>query len=169
MTGNDPGQPSTPRVSTARYAQGPTHPDIDDVVPVTAATRRTMQANRRRDTRPELQLRSLIHAAGLRYRVDMPLAFDPRRRADLTFTRVGLYVFLDGCFWHGCPEHFVIPKTRTTFWLNKITANRARDLATRRQIEEHGGTVVRVWEHEDPQVAANHVIGVYRRLLLSRV
>jgi DNA mismatch endonuclease (patch repair protein) len=127
-----------------------------------------MQANRRRDTRPELQLRSLIHTAGLRYRVDMPLAFDPRRRADLTFTRVGLYVFLDGCFWHGCPEHFVIPKTRTTFWLNKITSNRERDLATTTRIEELGGTVIRVWEHEAPEAAAERVISVYRELLAIR-
>ena len=89
-----------------------------------------MQANRGRDTGPELAIRSRVHRAGLRYRVDCALPFDRRRRADLVFTRVGLYVFVDGCFWHGCPEHFVTPKTRTDFWLTKIEGNQRRDRDT---------------------------------------
>src|SRR5688500_9129883 len=79
--------------------------------PVSPAARRTMMANRGRDTGPELALRSLMHRAGMRFRVDHPLPFDRRRRADIVFTRAGLYVFVDGCYWHGCPEHFVMPKT----------------------------------------------------------
>ena len=86
-----------------------------------------MQANRGRDTGPEVALRSLLHRAGLRFRVDFPLPFDRRRRADIVFTRAGLYVFVDGCFWHGCPDHFVMPKTREQFWRDKIEGNRARD------------------------------------------
>src|SRR3954447_928733 len=103
------------RVSGKGYLTAPTL-----CPPVSAATRRTMQANRGRDTGPELAVRSALHRAGWRFRVDVPLPFDRRRRADVVFTRVGLYVFIDGCFWHGCPDHFVTPKTRTDFWLDKV-------------------------------------------------
>jgi len=132
---------------------------------VAPATRRTMQANRGRDTGPELALRSILHARGLRFRVNHPLPFDRRRRADLTFTRAGLYVFVDGCFWHGCPEHFVEPETRRDFWLTKISGNRARDVETRARLEDRGATVIRVWEHEDPEAAADTVEAAYRAIL----
>ena len=75
------------------------------------ATRRTMQANRGRDTGPELAAAVGPARSGLRFRVTSPCRSIARRRADIRFTRVGLYVFIDGCFWHGCPEHFVVPKT----------------------------------------------------------
>jgi len=136
------------------------------VLDVAPATRRTMQANRGRDTGPELALRSILHARGLRFRVNQPLPFDRRRRADLTFTRAGLYVFVDGCFWHGCPEHFVEPKTRVDFWLDKIRRNRERDEDTRQQLERAGATVLRFWEHQDPIQAADAVEATYRSILL---
>ena len=132
--------------------------------PVTPAVRRNMQANRGRDTQPELLLRSILHAQGLRFRVCQPLPFDRRRRADITFTRVGLYVFVDGCFWHGCPDHFVEPKTRKDFWLAKIRGNQLRDLDTETQLRAEGFTVLRFWEHEDPSVVASQIEAVYRRL-----
>jgi DNA mismatch endonuclease (patch repair protein) len=132
---------------------------------VTEAIRRTMQANRGRDTGPELAVRSILHARGLRFRVNQPLPFDRRRRADLTFTRARLYVFVDGCFWHGCPDHFIEPKTRSDFWLDKIHDNRSRDLDTRRRLDELGASVLRVWEHEDPTAAADAVEAKYRSLL----
>ncbi|WP_109510441.1 very short patch repair endonuclease [Nocardioides speluncae] len=132
---------------------------------VTPATRRTMQANRGRDTGPELAIRSILHSRGLRFRVNQPLPFDRRRRADLTFSRVDLYVFVDGCFWHRCPEHFVQPKTRTEFWLKKINGNYRRDLDTRQRLEEMGATVVRIWEHTDPRQAADEVERAYRQLV----
>jgi DNA mismatch endonuclease (patch repair protein) len=94
----------------------------------------------------------------------MPLPFDTRRRADLTFTSAGLYVFVDGCFWHGCREHFVLPKTRRDFWLDKIESNRRRDLETCLRLEGLGATVLRIWEHEDPIRAANTVERRYRIL-----
>ena len=140
--------------------------DIDHArTPVTAAARNTMRANRGRDTVPELALRSILHARGLRFRVNSPLPVDARRRADLTFSRAGLYVFVDGCFWHGCPEHFVEPKTRAAFWLDKIRGNQARDLDTRWKLEAIGAHVVRIWEHTDPMVAADAVEGMYRDLI----
>lgn len=126
-----------------------------------------MQANRGRDTGPELVLRSLLHRSGLRFRVDLPLPFDRRRRADIVFTRVGLYVFVDGCFWHGCPAHFVMPKTRRDFWANKIEGNRSRDRDTDERLSAAGLHVMRVWEHVPPAEAHQEVVGAYRGLILS--
>lgn len=123
-----------------------------------------MLANRGRDTGPELAVRSRVHRAGLRYQVDLSLPFDRRRRADLVFTRVGLYVFIDGCFWHGCPEHFTIPKTRTDFWVEKIEGNRRRDRDTDTRLARLGLTSLRVWEHLDPEAASVLVLTAYGRL-----
>jgi DNA mismatch endonuclease (patch repair protein) len=95
----------------------------------------------------------------------MALPFDRRRRADLVFTRVGLFVFIDGCFWHGCPEHFTIPKTRTDFWIAKIDGNRARDADTDARLRQMGMTPLRLWEHMDPDAATEIVTGTYRRLV----
>src|SRR5690606_7012222 len=87
------------------------------------------------------------------------------RRADLLFSRVGLYVFIDGCYWHGCSEHFQMPKTRTAFWSAKIEGNRARDIDTVKHLEDMGYTCLRFWEHEDPVDVAREIISIYRRLL----
>lgn len=116
-----------------------------------------MQANRGRDTGPELALRSLLHRSGMRFRVDYPLPFNRRRRADIAFIKAGLYVFVDGCFWHGCPEHFVVPKTRQEFWMSKVDDNRARDRDTDRQLLGMGLASCRIWEHTRPEIAAGAV------------
>lgn len=81
-----------------------------------------------------------------------------------TFTRVGLYVFVDGCYWHGCPEHFVVPKTRTDFWLQKIEGNRARDEDTDRRLASLGLTSLRIWEHDPAPSALEQVLTVYTDL-----
>lgn len=117
-----------------------------------------MLANRRRDTSAEWKVRRLLHARGLRYRVDLPLPFDQRRRADITFTRAKVVVFIDGCFWHGCPQHYVPPKSHPEYWIPKIEANRARDAQTTHQLEELGWTVLRCWEHEDPRAVVEQVV-----------
>lgn len=127
-----------------------------------------MLANRGRDTAPELAIRSRVHRAGLRYRIDLSLPFDRRRRADLVFTRVGLYVFVDGCFWHGCAEHFTIPKTRTGFWVAKIESNRRRDRDTDARLRQLGLTSLRVWEHTAPDTASELVLAAYSQLADSR-
>lgn len=124
-----------------------------------------MQSNRGRDTAPELALRSILHARGLRFRVNQPLPFDRRRRADITFPRAGLYVFIDGCFWHGCPDHFIQPKTRSEFWAEKIRSNRLRDEDTRLHLVRDGAIVIRVWEHEDTWEAADLIETTYRSIL----
>jgi DNA mismatch endonuclease (patch repair protein) len=119
-----------------------------------------MLGNVRRDTAPELAVRRLLHARGLRYRVDLPLPFDRRRRADITFTRTKVVVFIDGCFWHGCPQHYVEPKSNADYWPAKIARNRERDEETTARLQADGWTVLRFWEHEEPAVVAEAVQAV---------
>lgn len=128
------------------------------------ATRAVMQANRGRDTRPELALRSAIHALGLRYRVGIRPIKEVRRTADIVFVRARVAVFLDGCFWHGCPYHHRPAKGATAqFWNDKIEANRRRDEETDQRLREGGWQVIRIWEHEEPAEAARRVADVVTR------
>jgi DNA mismatch endonuclease, patch repair protein len=117
-----------------------------------------MQATRRRDTAPELALRRELHRRGLRYRVDAPPIHGLRRRADILFTRRRLAVFVDGCFFHGCPQHATQPKINFDFWRAKIERNQARDADTNLRLEQAGWSVLRVWEHEPTSAAADQVI-----------
>lgn len=116
-----------------------------------------MRANRGRDTGPELALRRAVHALGLRYRVSVRPVPTVRRTADLVFTRARVAVFLDGCFWHGCPRHHTIAATNAAFWARKVDTTRRRDRDTDRRLTEAGWTVLRIWEHEDPVAAAHRV------------
>jgi DNA mismatch endonuclease (patch repair protein) len=111
--------------------------------------RSTMRANRRRNTAPEMAVRRLVHAAGLRYRVDARPIGSLNRRADLVFSRAKVAVFIDGCYWHGCPEHGTKARTNTDYWVPKIARNRERDAETDRLLADAGWQVIRVWEHED--------------------
>ncbi|CAM3587928.1 very short patch repair endonuclease [Nocardioides zeicaulis] len=116
----------------------------------------------RRDTRPEIALRRALHSRGLRYRVQSKVPGNNRRTIDIAFTRVRLAVYVDGCFWHGCPEHHVRPRTNSDWWRWKIERNQARDADTDRELTEAGWEVVRVWEHVSPPNAADLVEGIYR-------
>jgi DNA mismatch endonuclease, patch repair protein len=119
--------------------------------PSTPAVRAAMRGNQRRDTRPELALRSALHARGMRYRVDLPirLATGIRPiRPDIVFTRAKIAVFVDGCFWHGCPDHGTKPASNTDYWTAKLERNIQRDRRNNALLEEAGWTVVRIWEHE---------------------
>lgn len=127
-----------------------------------AGVRRSMQSNTRRDTKPELALRRAVHGLGLRYRVDAKPLTQLRRRADMVFSRAKVAVFLDGCFWHGCPEHHTVAKANAQFWADKVSGNRARDRDTDARLAEAGWACVRVWEHEDPHAAAARVAEVVR-------
>lgn len=120
--------------------------------------RRTMVANRRRDTQPEMRVRRLLHAAGLRYRVDVAPVRGLRSRADIVFTRRRIAVFIDGCFWHGCPTHAVAPKTNADYWGPKIARNRARDAEVSKRLMESGWQVLRFWEHEPPEDVARVIM-----------
>jgi DNA mismatch endonuclease, patch repair protein len=126
----------------------------------TETVHRQMQANRSRDTRPERVLRSQVHRLGLRYRVATRPLPKLRRTADLVFTRAQVAVFLDGCFWHGCPDHYRPSRRNEAFWQEKIAANRGRDAETDGLLREAGWTVVRVWEHENPKTAAGRIAEV---------
>jgi DNA mismatch endonuclease (patch repair protein) len=121
-----------------------------------------MQSNRSRDTKPELALRSAVHARGLRYRVAAKPLTGLRRTADLVFPSAKVAVFLDGCFWHGCPEHHTVAASNATFWADKVAGNRARDRDTDSRLADAGWVSVRVWEHEDPAEAARRVEDVVR-------
>jgi DNA mismatch endonuclease (patch repair protein) len=122
-----------------------------------------MQAIRSRDTKPELAVRRLVHAAGLRYRV----AFRPlpslRRTADLVFTKRHVAVFIDGCFWHCCPEHGR-PAFRENpeYWAGKLARNQARDIETDKTLAEAGWQVLRFWEHQSPGDIADTIIQAVR-------
>lgn len=131
--------------------------------PSDATVRRRMQATPQRDTPGELALRSRLHTAGYRYRVDASCFAGMRRRADLVFTGGRVAIFMDGCFWHGCPEHGTWPKANAAWWREKIEANVARDRDTDRRLAAAGWAVVRIWEHEPVERAARRVIAAVRR------
>lgn len=118
---------------------------------------------RQKGTSAELSLRRALHAKGLRYRLNVPLLSKPRRVPDIVFLRPRVAVFVDGCFWHGCPHHASWPKTNEVFWREKIEANRARDADTNRRLEALGWKIVRVWEHESPNQAAERIACIVRQ------
>lgn len=122
-----------------------------------------MQRTGRRDTSCEMAVRSAVHRRGLRYRVDHPLPMLRRRRADLLFPRARVAVFVDGCFWHGCPEHASSPKSNGDWWRRKLETNVARDRDTDRVLAEADWLVLRFWEHEDPEAAGAARAGHRRR------
>lgn len=110
-----------------------------------------------RDTAPEIALRRELHRRGLRFRVDRPVLDDKRRRVDIVFGPTKVAVFVDGCFWHGCPVHATQPRSNSSYWQDKIATNRRRDRDTDSRLEAAGWMVIRVWEHEDPVDAASRI------------
>jgi DNA mismatch endonuclease (patch repair protein) len=120
----------------------------------TPAVRRSMQGNKRRDTGPELRIRSALFRLGLRFRVDRRPIAAVAGRADIVFPRRRIAVFVDGCYWHGCPTHYVPPATNAAYWSAKVAGNRRRDAATTAALVGRGWTVIRIWEHEDADRAA---------------
>lgn len=126
--------------STAGRSARPSSPQVS----------RQMQKMPRRDSGPELRLRQLLHARGHRYRVNAPVPGLPRRSIDIAFGRPRVAVFVDGCFWHNCPDHGGVPKQNRDWWLAKLELNVARDHETTTHLENLGWAVVRVWEHESP-------------------
>ena len=132
------------------------------MTPSSAGVSERMARVRRRDTAPELELRSELHRRGLRYRVDRrPLKGVPSR-ADLVFGPAKVAVYVDGCFWHSCPEHGTMPRSNEAFWQEKLARNQARDAAVNEALAAAGWTVVRVWEHEEIDAAADRVESAVR-------
>lgn len=123
-----------------------------------AGRRRNMQAIRSRDTQPELAVRRRLHSDGLRYRVAAAPLPGLRRKADIVFTRSRIAVFVDGCFWHGCPEHGKRDfQHNVEYWPQKIATNKERDEDTNERLQAAGWTVLRFWEHEDPAAVAEAI------------
>jgi DNA mismatch endonuclease (patch repair protein) len=108
-------------------------------------------------------LRRLLHARGLRYRVSTRPIKSIRRTADIVFGPAKVAVFVDGCFWHRCPDHATDPKTNSDYWKPKLERNVERDRETDSLLQDAGWLSVRVWEHEDPESAARRVADVVRR------
>lgn len=121
------------------------------------AISRRMSRLARRDNAAEVAVRRLLFADGLRYRVALPVPGRPRRSIDIAFPRAKVAVFVDGCYWHGCPEHGTQPTSNAEWWRTKLAANRARDIDTTQHLEAIGWTVLRIWEHEAPMVAVERV------------
>jgi len=125
-------------------------------------TRRSMLSNKARDTKPELAVRRALHAAGFRYRVDVRPSLELRTRADIVFTRQKIAVFIDGCFWQGCPVHATRPKRNSDYWVPKLQRNMERDLETTARLEALGWTVLRFWEHEEVGTTVETVATTWR-------
>ncbi len=118
--------------------------------PLNAGRSRNMRANRRANTKPEVLLRSALHRLGYRYRKDFLLRLDGgvRVRPDIVFTARKVAIFVDGCFWHVCPEHGREPTTNEWYWAPKLRRNRERDRTVNAALHDAGWHVVRIWEHE---------------------
>jgi DNA mismatch endonuclease, patch repair protein len=130
----------------------------EPVTPSSVGVSRRMSSQRSRDTAPEVSIRKLLHARGLRFRVAWPVPGLKRRTIDIAFTRVRIAVFVDGCFWHVCPVHATSPAANGAWWTDKLTKNQARDLATNAHLAQQGWRVMRIWEHEVPAEAAAKII-----------
>ncbi len=131
--------------------------------PADDETSRRMRRVRRRDTRPEVSLRSLVHRHGIRYAIDVRPLDKLGRTADVVFRSAKVAVFVDGCFWHGCPLHATWPKHNKAWWRAKILRNRSRDRETDDALVQNGWVSIRVWEHEDPKPVATRLARIVRR------
>ena len=116
-----------------------------------------MQGNRSRDTKPEMAVRSAVHRRGIRFRVSARPQPELARTADLVLRKTRIAVFVDGCYWHGCPDHHTQPATNSQYWADKIARNIERDSETTAYLQHAGWTVLRFWEHEDPEAVADQV------------
>ena len=121
------------------------------------------KANRGRDTRPERELRSALHRRGLRYRVNRRAAPDVRTTVDIVFGPAKVAVFVDGCFWHRCPQHGTLPKANSEWWLTKLEGNVTRDRRNDAALTSRGWKVIRLWEHDDPERSAELVARTVRQ------
>ena len=134
-------------------------------MPSTAAATAVMRGNRSRDTTPEVRLRSALHRRGLRFRKHVAIATAARPvRPDVVFPRQRVAVFVDGCFWHGCPEHGTWPAANSAYWTRKLDRNQERDRETTRRLTDDGWVVLRFWEHADPDRTADAITRTLERM-----
>lgn len=131
------------------------------------AVRKSMLGNRSRDTSPEMAVRRALHAMGLRYRVHARPLPELRRTCDIVFRPARVAVFIDGCFWHGCPEHYVAPASNVEYWWPKIARNQERDGETTAALEAAGWLVLRFWEHDGLEATVATVADAVRARRIS--
>jgi len=132
------------------------------IVASSPAASARMKSNRGRDTGPERAVRSGLHRRGLRFRVHQSILPESRRRADIVFRRSRIAVFIDGCFWHGCPVHGTMPKANRAFWEAKLRTNRERDSDTDRKLRDSNWTVLRFWEHAEVEEVVSEIEAAVR-------
>lgn len=164
--GEDPGRSAVARTVNLGGGRIVPYPEPKD-----EAATKIGKANRRTDTKPEIRLRSALHRRGHRFRKDDLLRVGAVRvRPDIVFTRWRVAVFVDGCFWHGCPDHQHVPKTNRDYWVPKLEANVERDRRVDAGLAEDGWVVVRIWEHVgiDDAVEAVELALKARRALPGR-
>ena len=141
---------------------------LDKPTPSSPEVSRRMAATRGWDNRAERVIRSALHRRGLRFRIQCRLIPGSRRTVDIALSRARLAIFVDGCFWHDCPDHGSRPKSNAEWWRRKMRENVARDRDTNQRLQDLGWQVIRVWEHEDPEEATDRIVAVYRRALADR-
>ncbi|WP_168707327.1 very short patch repair endonuclease [Gordonia paraffinivorans] len=117
-----------------------------------------MSRQKSKNTAPEIAVRRCLHERGFRYRIDVKLEPDLRTRADLAWKGLKLAVFIDGCFWHGCPEHATRPAANREWWAKKLDTNIARDRRTDDALRSRGWVVRRFWEHQTPEEIADKIV-----------
>lgn len=117
-----------------------------------------MRAVKQRDNASELSIRSILHRHGLRFRVHRHLIPGRSRTVDVVLAKAKIAVFVDGCFWHSCPRHATLPKANREWWRAKLQANKTRDRQTDRALVRLGWRVMRIWEHEAADAAAQKII-----------
>jgi len=127
---------------------------MSKISPSSPEASRRMAKIRQKGTDAEVALRRQLYRIGLRYRIDYEVLKKPRRVADIAFPGRKIAIFVDGCFWHGCPEHASWPKRNAEFWRQKIETNQLRDTDTNERLRSLGWTVLRFWSHESPTDAA---------------
>lgn len=130
--------------------------------PMSAAVSRQMSRMPRRNSKPELLIRRELHARGLRFRLNSRLPGRP----DILFTRARLAIFVDGCFWHRCPDHGTTPKNNRDWWVEKLEQNVRRDRRKDEELEGMGWSTLHVWEHESVAAAADRIEVVWRERIL---
>ena len=127
--------------------------------PTSPTATKKMRSNRRSDTKPEVLLRSLLHRSGFRFRKDYAIQLPSGKfvHSDIAFPRRKVAVFVDGCFWHCCPDHGTIPKSNQTYWIPKLRQNAERDKRVTESLLSEGWQVIRIWEHIYPVDAAKQI------------
>lgn len=135
----------------------PNHPDYPK--PTSAAVTEVMKANKRTNTKPEVLIRSSLHRLGYRFRKDLAIKAENRKpRPDIVFTKKKVAVFIDGCFWHYCPQHGHIPKSNVKYWDAKLKRNAHRDSLDTKDLQRAGWTVLRIWEHTPIDKAVDEIV-----------